>query len=423
VGGDPKLMTDLRRLLDEVADGPAPPTRLVADEMYDAGRRRHRRRRRALVGGVAAVTLAAVAALGTTTAVLTDGPRRGGPPADRGASVQGEPRPGVSGTGAIIQWAGAADAGHVYLAYLHCPGSPCRKDSFDLVGTADGGHTWSPRSTLAATGWQILGPEALFVTTDGSTVRHLVTVDGGRSWSELKRGPALPGIPRDAAVTCVPADRQGSCTLFAVEPVAGRFGPLATQPSLMLDETSSIVDVGGRLWVTGHDRATGRPAVAVSADRGHTWSPKVFAELATCTAQRCDAPELATAGGRTAYLTVTDRAHAERVVYRTDGGGGWTRLDTAGIPSGRAAGWSFVAADGSHVICELGGRGAGVDRCQFWAATGMAGYRQVELAGLLSTVDQVRRTPDGWYYAVSYAGTSTLYGSRDGWRWSPVTPR
>jgi hypothetical protein len=414
-------MTDLHELLRQAAEGPAPASPLAAGELFAAGRRRRRRRRR-IMAGAAAAALAAVTAL-SATSVLTAQPRREEPPADREASVvRQEPRPGVSGPGAIIQWVGAADAEHLYLAYLHCKGSPCRKDSFDLVGSDDGGHTWSDRASgVVADDWQVVGPGTLLAMRESTMKPPLASMDGGQTWSGLAVKSAATVVPDGGALACHSTDGHKPCQLFAVDPRAAWLAPLSTQPALRLDHSSSIVDVGGRLWLTGTDRASDRPAVALSLDRGRTWSSHVFAEMAACPAQSCAAPALATADGKTVYVTVPDPAGRERIVYRSDDGRAWSRLDTGDIPYGRGMGWSFVASDGTHVICALGPRGQDVDECDFWSAKTGAGYHRTGLDGLPGTVREVGRTPDGWYYTVSYGQRSTLYGSRDGLHWSPLT--
>jgi hypothetical protein len=416
-------MTNLNELLQQAAEGPAPANPLAAGELFAAGRRRHRQRRRMVVGGaIAAAVFALAGALGATT-TFTAQSRDGVPPADRGTSaVRQEPRPGVSGAGALIQWVGAADAEHVYLAYLHCEGSPCRKDSFDVVGSDDGGHTWSDRaSRLVADDWRVVGPGTLLATRESAMKPPLASMDGGRTWSDLAVRPATKAVPEGGALICHSTAQDTPCQLYAVDPAAGWFAPLSTQPTLTPDQSSSIVDANGRLWVTGTDQASGRPAVAVSLDRGRTWSPHVFAELAACTAQSCPAPALATADGKTVYVMVPDPAGRERIVYRSNGGRSWSRLDAGDVPYGRGMGWSFVASDGSHVICALGERGQDVDECEFWSAKDGAAYQRTELDGLPNSANAVRRAPDGWYYAVSYGTNSTLYGSGDGLHWSPLT--
>lgn len=412
-------MTDLRELLRQAAQRPAPASPLVADELFAAGRRRHRRRR--VTAGSAAAFLAVAAAL-TVTGTLTAKPGHDGSAADDGVSaVRQQPRPGVSGPGAIIQWAGATDADHLYLAYLHCDRLACHKGSFDLVGSDDGGHTWSDRASgLAADGWRVVGPGTVLAMRE-STIEHpLVSVDGGRTWSGLTVVPATKMVPDGGTLICHSASTQAPCRLFAVDPGAGLLAPLSGQPALTLQPSSSIVDAVGRLWVSGTDRASVRPAVAVSLDRGRTWSAHVFTGLPACATPSCDAPALATADGRTVYATMSDTAGQRRVVYRSDDGRAWSRVDAGDVPYGRGAGWSFVASDGSHIICVLGRRGQRVDRCDFRAAKGGAGYRRIELPGLPAAVGEVRRTPDGWYYTVSYAPTYALFGSSDGLHWSRI---
>jgi len=140
------VMTDLRELLKQAAEGPAPASRLAADELYAAGRRRHRRRGILAGSAAAAAVLAVVAGLSAADHLVAQSQQ--GQPADRqDPVVRQDPRPGRSGPGAVIQWAGTADYQHIYLAYLHCERSSCRKDSFDLVGSDDGGRTWSDRAT------------------------------------------------------------------------------------------------------------------------------------------------------------------------------------------------------------------------------------------------------------------------------------
>jgi hypothetical protein len=418
-------MIDLRELLKQAADGPAPPSPLAAGEVYSAGRRQFRRRRRIVMGGaVAALALAVIAATATTVVTARPGPAE--LPADRGTSaVRQSPRPGVTGAGAIIQWAGAADAKHLYLVYLNCGGQSCPKDAYDLVGSDDGGDTWSTRATgMAAHDWRVVGPHTLLATAYAPTVHPVVSMDGGRSWSDLVRAAPRATVASGGMVICWPADGRAPCRLYAVDLTAGWFALLAAQPSVKPSETASIDDVGGRLWVTGVDPVTGRPAVAVSSDRGRTWSTKVFVDLTDCAAQRCGAPELATADGSTVYVMAADSVSQKRIVYRRTEDGIWQRLNTTNLPYGRGLGWSFVASDGSHVLCDMGESRPGdldVDQCQFWASKDAATYQRVQLAGLPTAVQDVRRAPDGWFYTFSYAPTSTLYGSPDGWHWSPVT--
>ena len=154
---------------------------------------------------------------------------------------------------------------------------------------------------------------------------------------------AVPQVPAGGTVLCWPPARDERCALFAVDVAARTMARLPTEPAF---DDLTVQDVGGRLWVSGTDRARGTPAVAMSVDRGRTWIPHV---LDPCKAQRCAPPELATADGRTVYATLHDGRRW--VVHRGTDNADWRRVDGGQLPDGEAPGWSFVAADGTHVVC------------------------------------------------------------------------
>jgi hypothetical protein len=252
----------------------------------------------------------------------------------------------------------------------------------------------------------------------------VISRDGGVSWAPVRTTPAAQPAPPGAAVLCRPVADAAACTLQVVEP-SGRSAPLSGRPALAPAEGPVSGD-GDNLWVAGTDPGSGRPAVAVSADRGRTWSTHVFADVTGCAERGCDPPELAVGGGQAAYAVVADPASGRYVVYRGTAAGGWERLaDVVGDPPRYpGAVWSFVASDGAHVLAQPvsgAGRDGDLDRVRFWSAAGGSGYRPVALDGLPDTVYPVRRTPDGWFYTTSYGDHSVLYGSADGWRWAPVT--
>jgi hypothetical protein len=415
---------DLRELLGELADGPAPASTAGAERAFAAGRRRHHRRRRIVAGAASALAVAALLGAGTVAAGWLRPDDR--PPATGGPTGDADPRPGVASPGDRIQWAFATDATHLYLVYIDCSGTPCRKESFDLVGSDDGGRTWATRARgLPLTDWSLPGAGPL-VGTDKTTGADVVGLDGGRTWVELAAGTGpVTALPAGAAAACRALGNAPACTLVALDPAARRRMPLATQPPLLLEAGTEVLDVAGALWVTGRDPATGRPAAAVSADRGSTWSAHTFAAPAGCTPSRCDPPGLATADGLTVYATVQDTATRQRAVFRRAAAGGWQPVDATAVPAGGPERqWSYVARDGRHVICETADRGREVSECRFWAAPAAGGgYRQVTLDGLPGTVGPVRRAADGWYYTVSHGKESVLYGSADGLRWSAITKR
>jgi hypothetical protein len=67
-------MTGLRELLEQVADGPAPPSPLSAAEVFSAGRRRLRRGRRMALGGAVAALALAGAGAAVVVPTATSGP-------------------------------------------------------------------------------------------------------------------------------------------------------------------------------------------------------------------------------------------------------------------------------------------------------------------------------------------------------------
>ncbi|MDO3705476.1 hypothetical protein Q3W71_27780 [Micromonospora sp. C28SCA-DRY-2] len=412
-------MTGLRELFEDAAGSPARPSGLLtANEVYDAGRRRHRRRRAATtVAGAAALTLVTVAAVNLLAPVP---PSVDGPPLDGPATPTGNPDPA---TGSRIRWAGAADRDHLYLALSHCADEPCRKQTVAVVRSSDGGRTWSDRGApIAPDALTVVGPDTLITTApdarSAAGTALLASLDGGRTWAAAPSTGTAEAVPDGGVAICWSARADQPCVLHAVDPTTGGVGRLAAQPPLnrRTDELR-IEESAGRLRIAGTDPTTRKPAVSTSTDAGRTWSTHVFTDAPACPEQRCEPPMLAVTGTATAYAVVS--VDGLRTVYRADGTR-WQRLTTAGLPDGLAGTGSFVTADGTHVLTQLlNGRDGDVRR--YWAARDGDAYRAVELDGLPKSAEAVRRAPDGWFYAPDADGT--LYGSTDGWRWSPVTHR
>ncbi|MEU5938993.1 hypothetical protein ABZ807_07340 [Micromonospora sp. NPDC047548] len=413
-------MTGLRELFEDAADSSPRPSRLMAEEVYDAGRRRHRRRRTATtVAGASALATVAVVAVNLLAPAP---PPVDGPPIASRTTAAGDPDPA---SGRRIQWAGAADREHLYLSLSSCTGGPCQKQTVALVGSTDGGRTWSDRGMpITVSALAVLGPDALIAAvpssrpgTDGTL---LASLDGGHTWAAAQSAGTAGAVPVGGTAICWSPRAGTPCTLHAVDPATRRVTPLAAQPPLtMRTDELRIEESTGRLRVAGTDPATGRPAVSTSTDAGRSWSTHVFADAPACPKEGCEAPLLAVTGTATTYAVAT--AGGVRAAYRAeDPGGRWQRLTDAGLPDGQATTGAFVTADGTHVLFQLvNGRGA--DAHRYWAARDGGAYQVVELDGLPTTAGPVRRTPDGWFYAPNTDGT--LYGSTDGWRWSPVTHR
>ncbi|GIG86121.1 beta propeller repeat protein [Plantactinospora endophytica] len=426
-------MTELRELFEDATSAP-PPTRLLADEVYAAGRRRLRRRRTAMSGTAFAVTACAVA---TAALAAVPGTAPGPAPVDERVAATAAPtdRPGVLPYPGRIQWMRAADSRHLYLALSTCPGGPCKTD-WQLVGSDDGGRTWTERGTP---GWYatalVLGPELLLVDRPtqppgGGEWRLAASRDGGRSWQPTGTGPAVAALAAGSFAVCRPAPERPPvipggepCRLHAFDPATNRVSPLAKQPPQTLIDRQVVEESADRLWVSGYDRNTRRPVIATSTDRGRSWSSHNFAEMSECGADDCPLVQLSVGPGGVDYAVITDAR--SRTVYRHSATEGWQRRPGAGeIPSGWSDPGSFVTPDGSHVMYEAsaGSPGPGSGDYRFRAArrTGTS-YQPVELHGLPAMFSPVLRARDGWLYARGDGDVS--YGSADGWNWVPLNRR
>jgi hypothetical protein len=422
-------MTGLREMFQDVAGAAGPPSRLRADELYAAGRQR-RRRRAALTGvvaGAAAIVLAVV-----TVGVVN---LQAGPPPVRPAAPSVTPGPEPSDR---PQWAGGYDARHLYQAYLRCSAEPrtpaCDKSAFQVTASHDGGRTWGPLGARVQAGsFLVIGPRTLIATVGATPPRVQVSTDGGGTWGlAVQSSQPVWTVPAAATVVCLGAgDGVAPCALYAVDPGSGAFSLLAGKPPVLADRDTSLAPVtqdGTRLWVAGSEPVSGRPAVAESADAGRTWSMRTLPGPGKCAA-RCLAPELLSGTDGARYAVVNDRRQHRLWAFRADRTG-WTPLAGAhAVPYAdiTLSSVGFVAGDGRLVLAQpIRERGQGLDWLRFWAAPrsdpSRADYQPVPLDGLPATVHSIRRTPDGFYYALSY-GDDTLYGSADGWHWSPVGSR
>ncbi|MDG4785175.1 hypothetical protein O7626_04370 [Micromonospora sp. WMMD1102] len=427
-------MTELRELFEDAAPAP-PPTRLLADEVYAAGRRRLRRRRAAIAGTAFGVT-AVVAA----TAALVAVPGTAPAPPERAAAPGTAGQPGRLPHQGTTQSIWAADPRHVYLGLSTCAqGGPC-KTTWQLVGTDDGGRTWTERGNPGwFIGMQVFGPGLLLVdrppeSSGAGAWTLLASRDGGRSWRATGTGPAVPAVAPGSHAVCRPeAGTAGAgsseripgtepCRVYAFDPVANRISPLAVQPPSTLVDRQVIEQGDGRLRVSGYDRESSRPAIVTSTDGGRNWSSHTFTESSVCGADNCPMVQVATGPGGVDHAMLTDGRH--RAVYRYTTVGGWQRRDAAdSIPYEGADSGSFVTPDGSHVVYQAStGRAGPTSTYRFWAARpGAPDYRPVELPGLPRIFSPVRRTPDGWLYARGDGDVS--YGSTDGWHWVPLNVR
>ena len=376
-GDGSESMTGLREMFDELAAAPAPVGGLSADELYTAGRRRRgpaagRGRRRG--GGGPRGRLRRHDRCGGRAAARRPGtrwaPRRPGSPA-----------PASAAPAAIIQQAAAADSQHLYLAFFGCePLAPsCPKTRLRVVGSDDGGRTWSERGAVVEiTDLMALDARTLVATNLGDAAHNLViSRDGGVTWSPVRaeRTPATT-MSAGAAVLCRAVPDAAGCTLQVVEP-SGRSAPLTGAARADAGRRPRVPrrrhPVGGR-----HRRrvgpARGRRQHRPGSDLVHA---RVRRRRPAARAGGCAPPQVTSGDSRTAYAVVADPASGRDVVYRGTTTGGWQRLTTV-----TGVAWSFVASDGAHVLAQtVSDRNGDIDRVRFLAAAGGSAYRPVDLDG------------------------------------------
>jgi hypothetical protein len=437
----------LHELLDEVATGDQPPSRLIADEVYAAGQRRRRNTTAARIGAAAVLVVALVAAL------VVFAPARGPDPAVAPADVL------------EIQAIGGYDIDELYAIVRSC--LACEPE---LHTTSDGGRTWTSRGTLAdvnLTGTHRTihvshaGTIGVFsdAAVDGALAWTLSTSnDRGRSFARVTPSDPVDAAPPEALVSCGYPPPGGRCDVDVYDLDAGIAAPLATQPDLAVLDVTRAPD--GTIWALGRDDAE-RPAIVRSTDGGRTWSTHVFTGLTAV--QPPLAEEVMAVDGtvvvRLTYAAAGNPARTSTVAFRLRDGD-WQRLDTDALqPGGTAVGVSYLAADGTLVVQKItvdasitspafsppttpwssggppwssgppapppsGGQAVAVPRTvQFWSCPpDGTGFRRIDPStGLpsqqLSVVD---RLPGGGYLAQSLADA---WVSDDGRAWKRVVVR
>ncbi len=470
-------MTALPDLFDEaVAD--APPSRLTAMDVLTAARLR--RRHRATVSASLVITVA-LATLATANVVGRHSPN---PPT--GAAP---PAP--------LVWAGRADADHLYKVENICGANPLtdpsavgsddgystdspapsgqRADPSPMIGpncnrllaSSDGGATWSARADMQTPEVIILGPRTLLQYAPRAAVtptrgeghpsysdQFELTTDAGVTWRPLPAdGPQIDAVPVGGRVLGV----SPMLGIIVFDPAENRVRFLSGAPVRNALEITTSQD--GSLWMSGADPATGRPAVAVSHDRGRSWSLRVLPDTrpmldqsqlhngeAPTSYQMTDWLESVRSwDGRTAYVIMYD--HDARGVSAPpalqgmggcpaspapgpetscwawmrgfvthDGGVTWTELGTGPvIPSHE---WSWVTADGRLVLEVSPPPGSGQGPT--------AGPSPEPLETYVTTTDAMSYTvaappglPHQPYFVdghIAYTDRA-VYLSDDGWTW------
>jgi hypothetical protein len=247
-----------------------------------------------------------------------------------------------------------------------------------------------------------------------------ITVDGGRTWrrADIDPDPVAAVPPGTRPVDCGLVGRPSPCRIYAVDPVDGRFAPLANQPTAITIEEgwTALVDIplGGRLWVPGLDPATGKPAVASSSDRGVTWHTHVFTDGVPAVVRdgaiaTMYLPTVAAGQDGVAHVLIYRDDETVSPYRTTDGGATWRPLLGGPVAAAQDAG--FVTADGAHVIqtrdVHRVSRGGG------YVGVSLPGYPRE----LLRLAQGTSQQAPGCYVAFSLW---PLYLSGDGWTWRPV---
>jgi photosystem II stability/assembly factor-like uncharacterized protein len=302
-----------------------------------------------------------------------------------------------------------------------------------LFGSDDGGHTWTLRSDHLVGDLTVHTPGELTLhsavsalapkgTSPDNTERVATSHDGGRTWTRVTTqvdSTPLPVVPNGGWLGC--GGPSPARCLYAYTAGGAHRAPLANQPSLVHMHPMDLPASAG-LWVAGEDPVSYRVGVAVSKDRGHTWSP-----VWTPGAGERDFPdcpngedaEVTSLDGMTAYAVVTCNSAGPDVVnrvlvYRTgDGGITWHRVDPGGtFPN--AVGWlSYIAADGTHVVDA-----ARTNPAQWWSSrdAGNTYQHATQLNGLpAEPTEAVSVLAPGLYLAFD---RTAVYLSNNGIDWT-----
>ena len=439
----------LRGLLDDAG-------RAARQPEFDTVRQRARRIRSRRRVSAAVGTLALVALVGVAGFTIAAPSRDGLPVAGLGATASADPsstvlpdpdatadpRPGSP----YLRWTGAADRNHLYALVADCANCAER-----MRASTDGGRTWRTRHSWPAgdNGYPfvyVLGPELLLrrlelppAATDhlptegpgsptadpGPTEAWQVTADGGVTWKNvIKDDRPVASAPVDGGIVG-PRPDDAARRLWALDATSGTMAPLAHQPALaefIGPYTFSGVawlalDAG--VWAMGYDPVTHKPAVAVSHDRGASWTESALKAEAPAPVDHGSTaamylPVLATSDGQTVYALCSQRDHEPRIYRSTDEGRTWQRTgpDPKADPSIALETDSFVAGGGRHVVV------AKVDGKYGWASSTDGRHYQPQPVTGLPMLDRLPDVINKSFFLVP--GNDRPYTSTDGLHWQPA---
>lgn len=266
-----------------------------------------------------------------------------------------------------------------------------------------------------------LGPGRALVEEGGTGQRSRTwfTRDGGRSWrvGDLRTVGTAPEIPPGAVLTYECAEPvvkpyDDDCLrerLVVVSSEDGRRRTLARGPSLGAHpRPAAVAEPDGSWWVSGVDPVSGRAAVAVSRDRGRSWtssrlpSPASDPGWYTVVAVGPDAVYAAELGELKGGEPVKNPM---RALHRSlDGGRTWERMWTTG-PEREPRTLQGMPVPGPDGRVEIG-----AERQRYASTDGGRTFRPLGEGG-----SYTRRTPIG----LLRSGSGCHYEiSADGVRWS-----